>query len=252
MTLRSIHATKRGGHLKENPVSVGVGRRRVIGAGVAGIALSKWGVGAAMGLPRGGSVVRRIAESQTVVRFVHGLGDGEGSDPPQWFTDWCEASVRHERPPIDISIERERAEFFARFAVGVVAPHYLRTAGYNDFAAACECDTDLRATRRSAARAQQSIGIIQRIRHARHGYRHIDDPQREIMAYSAAAHTSSARFYALMDDEEFFPDAGYYAGCALSAGLSYDDPLEADPAETAWLWNLALLAINRSAGSGPT
>ena len=220
-----------------------VGRRRVIGAGVAGLLLSGWTARAAVRRPGGGSVVKPMAESRTIVRFVQGLGDGEGYNPPKWFSDVVGDIFWPDAPPDGVaSIEREQAELFARFAVGFVAPHYLRTAGYHDLAANCECDTDLRATRRSAARAQQSIGIIGRIRSDRAG-RPTLGPQRESMAYSSAAFTSTARFYALMDEGEHFSDAGYFAARALAPGLTYDDPVEADPAETVWLWNVALMAI---------
>jgi hypothetical protein len=179
--------------------------------------------------------------SRTITRFLAGLGDGDGYSPPRWFSGWA-FHLPEDAPFTDLATERKQAEFFASFAVGVVAPHYLRSASYCDLAAACEADTDIQATQHSAAVAQHHIGRVGRARSDRAGHP-VYRPQRELMAYGAAAHASTAGFYALLEEENAFPDAGYFAARSLAEGFSYDDPVEANPAETAWLWEIALLAI---------
>lgn len=128
--------------------------------------------------------------------------------------------------------ERRSAEFFAWLTVRVIAPAYLRRAGYDQLAADCENQSDLRDEARPSATAQHTIGKQ---------YAYSLTPRLASFAYGASAHASTATFYAGHEDIETVIETGHYCARALLEGFSYED---ASPADAAQIWAFAVRAIN--------
>jgi hypothetical protein len=128
--------------------------------------------------------------------------------------------------------ERRSAEFFAWLTVRVIAPAYLRRAGYDQLAANCENQSDLRDEAHPSSTAQHTIGKQ---------YAYSRTPRLASFAYGASAHASTAAFYAGHEDIETVIETGHYCARALLEGFSYKD---ASPADAAQIWAFAVRAIN--------
>jgi hypothetical protein len=208
-------------------------RRGVLGVGLLGaLAAARaldW-TGTALAAP---PFVRPLACSPTVSYFASALLQYE-REFPATFLDAIEHEIERSDVPRDSAdIERRRSEYFAWLAVRVIAPHYLRRAGYDDFAAECETQSSLDTARLVAASAQHAIGKQ---------YSHTKVTPREAQfAYGASARTCTSASYACNPDMKVASEAGHFCARALLETFSYED---APPAEIAAIWHFALQSMN--------
>ena len=138
-------------------------------------------------------------------------------------------------PAVSLAKERRQAEFFAGLATRVIAPRFLRRAGYEALASECETQRDLRTPGGAAAVAQHTIG-----RECRSPM-----PRLASIAYGASAHASTCAFYARHGEIETVMQTGNYCARAL---LSYFDHKDAVAAKSTWIWDFTVTAINVAAG----
>ena len=143
--------------------------------------------------------------------------------------------ARSDVPAVSLAKERRQAEFFAGLATRVIAPRFLRRAGYEALASECETQRDLRTPGGAAAVAQHTIG-----RECRSPM-----PRLASIAYGASAHASTCAFYARHGEIETVMQTGNYCARAL---LSYFDHKDAVAAESTWIWDFTVTAINVAAG----
>lgn len=142
--------------------------------------------------------------------------------------------ARTDVPPDSEAEERRRGEFFAWLTVRVIAPAYLRRAGYDHLAAGCEEQSDLWNGMLASATAQHTFGKQ---------YAYSSTPRLGSFAYGASAHASTAAFYAGHEDIQVVIETGNYCARALLEGFSYEDTA---PADGARIWDFAVRAINAS------
>lgn len=215
-------------------------RRHVLAGGLA-VALSACGgfgpLHAAVAAP---VFPRSFAGSRTVSSFASGLFFCEDA-MPLTLSSAVEAELGRTALQHDSEAEeRRRAEFFAWLTVRVIAPAYLRRAGYDHSAVRCEEQTDLSNGMLASATAQHAIGKQ---------YAYSSTPRLASFAYGASAHASTAAFYAGHEDIQVVVQTGNYCARALLEGFSYED---ASPADAARIWAFAVRAINAAVelGSG--
>lgn len=207
-------------------------RRHVLASGLA-IALSACGgfgpLHAAVAAP---VFPRSFAGSRTVSSFASGLFSCEEAMPISLNraieAELDRAALQHDSE----AEERRRAEFFAWLTVRVIAPAYLRRAGYDHAAVRCEEQSDLWNGMLASATAQHAIGKQ---------YARSSTPRLASFAYGASAYASTAAFYAGHEDIEVAIQTGHYCACALLKGFSYEDTSQADAAQ---VWAFAVQAIN--------
>jgi hypothetical protein len=169
---------------------------------------------------------RSFAGSPTVSSFASGLFFYEDVMPIA-LKGAVEAELARTDDTSDSEIEERRSsEFFAWLTVRVIAPAYLRRAGYHHLAADCEKQSDLWNGRLASATAQHTIGKQ---------YACSSTPRLASVAYGARAHAATAAFYAGHKDMQTVIETGHYCARALLEGLSYDDTSAAD---TAQIWDL--------------
>lgn len=175
---------------------------------------------------------RSFAGSRTVSSFASGLFFCEDVMPIALIRAIEAELARMDVPPDSEAEERRRAEFFAWLTVRVIAPDYLRRAGYDNLAVDCSRQTDLWKAMLASATAQHTIGKQ---------YAYSSTPRLASFAYGASAHASTAAFYAGHKDIQVVIETGHYCARALLEGFSYEDTL---PADAAQIWDFAVRAIN--------
>ncbi|MDA0990646.1 MAG: hypothetical protein O3A51_07840 [Verrucomicrobia bacterium] len=206
-------------------------RRQFLAAGIAGFTLALSAPYALGETLTGRIFPRRFGGSRTISSFATGLFWSE-DEMPMALSRAIEAELARTNVPADsVAAERSHAEFFARLAMGVIAPRTLRHAGYEALAAGCEGERDFRPGG-AAALAQHTIG---------YEFRSSEEPRLASFAYCACAHTSTCAFYAGYEEMETVVQSGTYLARALLAPFSYED---ASATESAWIWNFAVATIN--------
>lgn len=177
-------------------------------------------------------VLKPFAGSRTISSFASGLFFCEDAMPIS-LNRAIEAELDRTALQHDSEAEeRRRAEFFAWLTVRVIAPAYLRRAGYDHAAVRCEEQSDLWNGMLASATAQHAIGKQ---------YAYSSTPRLASFAYGASAHASTAAFYAGHEDIKVAIQTGHYCARALLEGFSYED---SSPADAAQVWAFAVRAIN--------
>lgn len=206
-------------------------RRQFLSSSIAALMLPLSGPCARGATSSGGIFPRPFAGSDTISSFASGLFWAEEKMPPA-LNRAIDAELARTNVPADgVAAERYRAEFFAWLAMRVIAPRTLRRAGYEALAVGCEDERELRPGG-AAAVAQNTIG---------REFCRSPMPRLARIAYGATAHTSTCRFYASHQKMETVAGTGTYLARALLEPFSENDPSAAD---SAWIWNFAVAAIN--------
>ncbi len=194
---------------------------------------------------------RPFAGSRTVTTFVQELLGHEWLVPIPLARELHIELTRPITQYDSYADEVQRAEVFAWFAIRTIAPRYLRQAGYGLEAENCERQTSLREGALAAATAQHTIGHDQRVRYDRGGVRTFAPP--EHFAYGASAYACNSAhdptcFVGMPPTPvEWIAQSGWQCARALTQSFaSVYDGEEADPVESAWVWDAAVSVINQA------
>ncbi len=187
-----------------------------------------------------------FAGSRTVSAFAKAFC-GEWLPTPHTLIRAIEVELN--RPgilPASFETERRQADFFASFAVQIVAPRHLRRAGYHTEARDCE--------QRSLHAPESAQCTIGRDHHERGGPLTLKPP-RALIAYGCSAHASTTQRYATMDDIAGLKDAGWHCAEALLSPIFMDDDgpeYVTVSSEASWAWSACVYAINAAASIDAT
>lgn len=177
--------------------------------------------------------VRPFSSSLTVTRFVLEIWWYYELLPSDLMEAISSELERTDVTPDSLDIERKRAEFFADLAVHVIAPHYLRMDGFEELAASCENERDLKRAGRNACLAQHAVARLFR--------RPLHEEQLIPFSTDPCSHAAHAVWVIENENPNFVASAGMHCGRAIFGVFRSEDPTEVD---FQMYLNMALKAAN--------
>ena len=189
-----------------------------------------------------------LNESPVVARFTRTLCREPDVIVPSEMRHAIDVGLGHpavKRP--DRRVERLRAEFLTELMMDILAPRYLRFAGFDDLAAACEAEIGQKGKRSACWTVRDILGV-----HVLDGVTPVPPKSIGSSVAGAADYANLLCLFASGDDcthdaIETYSKAGEWAARSLIQPARTDSPQPrpfGDAAEQSWLWAFAARAIN--------